>query len=109
MKYSGKIERPDGVGRAQNAATGEMITIYIKVENHRIADARFESTGCGASEVAAEAVCARAVGMHIDEAAEITHEHLEEQLRAAGLPETFCASLAADALHFAILKYALSS
>lgn len=103
MKHRGKSDKPDGVGRARNAATWETITIYIKVENDRIADARFESTGCGASEAA----CARVVGMHIDEAAEIAHAHLEEQLRAAGLPDTFCASLAA-ALHFGIFNYALS-
>lgn len=108
MEHKGKIEKPNGVGRAENAATGETVTVYIKVEKEHITEARFETTGCGISETAAEEICRRAIGMHVDEASELTHEQIEDALSAKNVHGAYCAHLAADALYFAILNYALS-
>jgi len=97
------------VGRAENVATGETITIYIKVEGEHIVDARFESTGCGVSEAAAEEICRRAIGMHIDEASDITQDDIEDSLAAKNLGGSYCAHLAANALYFAIINHVISS
>jgi NifU-like protein involved in Fe-S cluster formation len=106
--HKGTITNPSGTGRAENAATGETITIYIKVEGERITDAQFETTGCGVSEAAAEEICRKAVGMHIDEASEITQDDVEDALAAKNLGGSYCAHLAANALYFAIINYVLS-
>jgi len=70
--------------------------------------ARFESTGCGVSEAAAEEICRKAIGMHIDEASDITQDDIEDTLAAKNMGGSYCAHLAANALYFAIINHVLS-
>ena len=101
----GEIPDASGVGTVGNAACGDIMKIYIKVEDDRIVDAKFKTFGCGAA-IATSSMCTEMVrGKTIDEALAITREQVADEL--GGLPpvKMHCSNLAADALHAAIKEY----
>jgi nitrogen fixation NifU-like protein len=101
----GEIADADGVGTVGNAACGDIMKIYIKVDDDRIVDAKFKTFGCGAA-IATSSMCTEMVrGKTIDEALAITREQVADEL--GGLPpvKMHCSNLAADALHAAIKEY----
>ena len=101
----GEIPDADGVGTVGNAACGDIMKIYIKVEDDKIVDAKFKTFGCGAA-IATSSMCTEMVkGKTIDAALAITREQVAAEL--GGLPpvKMHCSNLAADALHAAIKEY----
>ena len=101
----GEIPDASGVGTVGNAACGDIMKIYIKVEDDKIVDAKFKTFGCGAA-IATSSMCTEMVkGKTIAEALAITREQVAEEL--GGLPpvKMHCSNLAADALHAAINEY----
>jgi nitrogen fixation NifU-like protein len=101
----GEIPNPDGVGTVGNPVCGDLMTMYIKVENNRIKDVKFKTFGCGAAIATSSMTTELAKGKTIDEAMEITRASVAESL--GGLPpvKMHCSNLAADALHAAIKDY----
>jgi nitrogen fixation NifU-like protein len=101
----GEIENADGVGTVGNAVCGDIMKIYIKVEDDKIVDARFKTFGCGAAIATSSMTTEMVVGKTIDEALAITREQVADAL--GGLPpvKMHCSNLAADALHAAIKEY----
>jgi nitrogen fixation NifU-like protein len=101
----GEIPDADGVGTVGNAACGDIMKIYIKVDNDKIVDAKFKTFGCGAA-IATSSMCTEMVkGKTIGEALAISREQVADEL--GGLPpvKMHCSNLAADALHAAIKEY----
>ena len=99
----GEIDNADGVGEVGNMKCGDIMRIYIKVDdNDRIEDIKFRTFGCGAAIATSSVVTEMVKGKTIDEALEITNKAVAEEL--GGLPEAkmHCSNLAADALHKAI-------
>lgn len=101
----GEIEDADGVGTVGNPVCGDMMSIYIKVEDDKIADVKFRTFGCGAAIATTSMTTELAKGKTLDEAMEITRDMVAEEL--GGLPpvKMHCSNLAADALHEAIENY----
>jgi nitrogen fixation NifU-like protein len=101
----GEIPDADGVGSVGNPVCGDMMTIYIKVEENRIADIRFKTFGCGAAVATSSMITELAKGKTLDEAMKITRKDVADSL--GGLPpiKMHCSNLAADALHAAIEAY----
>ena len=101
----GEIEDADGVGTVGNPVCGDMMSIYIKVEDDQIADIKFRTFGCGAAIATTSMTTELAKGMPLDEAMEITRQDVADEL--GGLPpvKMHCSNLAADALHEAIKNY----
>ncbi|MFB0557660.1 MAG: Fe-S cluster assembly scaffold protein NifU [Candidatus Bathyarchaeia archaeon] len=101
----GAIEDADGVGTVGNPVCGDMMSIYIKVENDRIKDIKFKTFGCGAAIATTSMTTELAKGKTLDEALKITREDVADEL--GGLPpvKMHCSNLAADALHEAINDY----
>ena len=101
----GEIEDADGVGTVGNPVCGDMMSIYIKVEDDRIADVKFRTFGCGAAIATTSMTTELAKGKTLDEAMEITRQDVADEL--GGLPpvKMHCSNLAADALHEAIKDY----
>jgi nitrogen fixation NifU-like protein len=104
-KNMGEIENPDGVGRVGNPKCGDLMELYIKVENDIITDVKFKTFGCAAAIATSSMVTEMAVGKTLDEALEITRQDVADELE--GLPpiKMHCSNLAADALHAAIDDY----
>lgn len=102
----GEIEDADGVGQVGNAVCGDIMKIWIKVDdNERIVDCKFKTFGCGAAIATSSMVTELAIGKTLDEALEVSNKVVAEAL--GGLPpvKMHCSNLAADALHAAIADY----
>jgi nitrogen fixation NifU-like protein len=101
----GEIEDADGVGTVGNPVCGDMMSVYIKVEDEKIADIKFRTFGCGAAIATTSMTTELAKGKSLDEAMEITRQDVADEL--GGLPpvKMHCSNLAADALHEAIEDY----
>ena len=101
----GEIENADGVGTVGNATCGDIMKIYIKVEDEKIVEAKFKTFGCGAAIATSSMATEMVVGKTIEEALAITREQVADAL--GGLPpvKMHCSNLAADALHAAIKEY----
>ena len=105
-RNSGIIENASGEGTVGNPTCGDLMTIYIDVDdNEVIQDIKFETFGCGAAIATSSMITEIAKGMTIDEALEITRNDVADALD--GLPpiKMHCSNLAADALTEAIKDY----
>ncbi|NLM26489.1 MAG: Fe-S cluster assembly scaffold protein NifU [Firmicutes bacterium] len=101
----GEIENADGVGEEGNARCGDIMKLWIKVENNRIVDCKFKTFGCGAAIATSSVLTELVIGKTIEEAEEISNQHVVDALD--GLPplKLHCSNLAADALKKAIADY----
>ncbi len=105
-RNSGIIENPSGEGTVGNPVCGDIMTIYIKVdENDILTDVKFSTFGCGAAIATSSMITEMAIGMTVDQAYQITRNDVAEELD--GLPpiKLHCSNLAADALQAAIEDY----
>ena len=100
-----KIEDADGVGTVGNPTCGDLMTIYIKVDDDKITDISFQTFGCGAAIATSSMISEIAVGKTIEEALNITRNDVASELD--GLPpiKMHCSNLAADGLRAAIEDY----
>ena len=99
----GEIENASGVGEVGNAKCGDIMKIYIKVDdNDVITDVKFKTFGCGAAIATSSRATEMVMGKTVDEALQITNEMVTESL--GGLPpvKLHCSVLAEEALHAAI-------
>jgi len=101
----GKLDDADGVGQVGNASCGDIMKIFIKVEDEKIADIKFQTFGCGAAIATSSVATEMVIGKTIDQALELTKAQVAKEL--GGLPpeKLHCSNLAADALHEAIKDY----
>jgi len=101
----GVIENADGVGEVGNPVCGDMMRIYIKVEDNVIKDIKFQTLGCGAAVASSSMMTEMAKGKTLEEALKITNDMVAEAL--GGLPpaKLHCSNLAADGLRAAIEDY----
>lgn len=102
----GVIEDADGVGEVGNPLCGDMMTIYLKLdENERISDIKFQTFGCGSAIAVSSMLTELAKGRTIDEARNITNKDVAEALEGLPKNKLHCSNLGADALHMAIQNY----
>ena len=101
----GILPDPDGEGYAENSACGDATTLYLRVTDGRIAEARFRTFGCAAAIAASSALTEMLKGRSVDEALRIRKEDVAEAL--GGLPPTklHCSVLAEDAVRAAVDDY----
>ena len=101
----GEMEDPSGVGTVGNAKCGDIMRIYIKVEDNVITDVKFKTFGCGAAIATSSKATELVKGKTLDEALQITNKMVMDAL--GGLPpvKVHCSVLAEEALHAAIQDY----
>jgi nitrogen fixation NifU-like protein len=101
----GEIEDADGVGEVGNPVCGDVMKLYLKIENGVIVDAKFKTFGCGAAIATSSITTELIKGKTIEEALKLTNEAVAEAL--GGLPpaKMHCSVLAEDALKAAIEDY----
>jgi len=100
----GKIRSADGVGKAQGPC-GDTIEVYIKLEDSRIAKARFVTDGCHGAIACGDAVTELARGKSISQALEITPDDILASVGQMHESESHCSTLAVNALREAIKNY----
>ncbi|KZX12004.1 Fe-S cluster assembly scaffold protein NifU [Methanobrevibacter curvatus] len=101
----GKIEDASGVGEVGNPTCGDMMTIYIKVEDNILTDIKFETFGCGAAIATSSIITEIALGKTVEEAYEISRNQVAEALDGLPPVKMHCSNLAADGLKAAIENY----
>jgi len=101
----GEIENPDGTGHVGNPVCGDIMELYIRVNDDVITDAKFKTFGCGAAIATSSMVTEMVKGKTIEEALEISNHAVAEALD--GLPpiKMHCSVLAEEALKSAIDDY----
>lgn len=102
----GEIENADAVGEVGNPQCGDIMRLYLKINDNKIVDAKFKTFGCGAAIASSSMLTELVIGKSIDEALDISNELVEEAL--GGLPDVkrHCSLLAEQALLSAIENYA---
>lgn len=101
----GEIKNADGVGRVGNPKCGDIMEMYLKIENNVIVDAKFKTFGCGAA-VATSSISTELVkGKTIEEALEITNKAVAEALDGLPPAKMHCSNLAEEAIRAAIDDY----
>ncbi|MHA2210880.1 MAG: iron-sulfur cluster assembly scaffold protein [Candidatus Thorarchaeota archaeon] len=101
----GKMEDPDGVGTVGNPVCGDMLRMYIKVEDGKIADAKIETFGCVAAIATSSVTTQMAIGMKLEEAKKLSRKEVADALDGLPPQKMHCSNLAADALHKAMEDY----
>jgi len=101
----GEIPDASGVGTVGNPICGDVMRMYIKVENDIIVDAKFKTFGCGAAIATSSMVTEMVKGKSIEEALKISNKAVAEAL--GGLPpiKMHCSVLAEQALRRALADY----
>lgn len=104
-KNMGKMENPDGVGKVGNPVCGDVMYLYIKVKDNRVADIRWETFGCAAAIGTSSIITELAKGKTLEEAEKITKQDVADAL--GGLPpiKMHCSVLSTDALKEAVADY----
>jgi nitrogen fixation NifU-like protein len=104
-KNVGELDDADGEGSVGNPVCGDMMTMYIKVEDEKIKDIKFKTFGCGAAIATSSMTTELAKGKTLDEALKISKKDVAEALDGLPPVKMHCSNLAADALHEAIKDY----
>ena len=104
-KNMGRMKNPDGVGKVGNPVCGDVMYLYIKVKDNRVADIRWETFGCAAAIGTSSIITELAKGKTLEEAEKITKQDVADAL--GGLPpiKMHCSVLSTDALKEAIEDY----
>lgn len=103
----GEIENASGVGTVGNAKCGDIMRIYLDIdENHIIRDVKFKTFGCGAAIATSSMATELIKGKSIDEALEITNKTVMEALDGLPPVKVHCSLLAEEAIHAALWDYA---
>lgn len=105
-KFAGELKDADAIGEEGNAKCGDIMRIYIKVENNKIKDIKFKTYGCVAAIASSDYLCELAIGKTLDEAKNITSKDVVESM-GNDVPNTkvHCSILAQHALKKAIENY----
>lgn len=101
----GKIENADGVGEVGNAKCGDIMKIYIKVDNDVITDVKFNTFGCGSAIASSSMASEMIKGRPVKEALELTNKAVAEALDGLPAHKMHCSVLAEEAIKAAIEDY----
>ena len=101
----GIIENADGVGEIGNAKCGDIMKMYLKVENNIITDVKFETFGCGSAIATSSMATEMIKGKSIDEALQLTNKAVAEALDGLPAHKMHCSVLAEEAIKAAVKDY----
>ncbi len=101
----GEIENADGVGQVGNAKCGDIMKIFLKIENGIILDVKFKTFGCGAAVATSSMATELIIGKTIEEAQQITNKAVMEALDGLPPAKVHCSVLAEEAIAAALLDY----
>ena len=102
----GEIENADGVGTVGNAKCGDIMRIFLKVEDGVIQDVKFKTFGCGAAVATSSMATELVLGKTIQEALQVTNQAVMEALDGLPPVKVHCSLLAEQAIHAALWDYA---
>lgn len=101
----GEIENADGIGEVGNAHCGDIMKIYLKIEDEVITDVKFKTFGCGAAIATSSIATEMIKGKTVEEAMQITNKAVVESLDGLPAQKIHCSVLAEEAVKAAIEDY----
>lgn len=101
----GIIENADGIGEVGNAKCGDIMKIYLKIEQDRIADVKFETFGCGSAIASSSMATELIKGKSVADALALTNKAVAEALDGLPAHKMHCSVLAEEAIKAALRDY----
>ena len=101
----GAMEDANGIGEVGNARCGDIMRIYLKIENDTIEDAKFETYGCGSAIASSSMATEMIKGRSVDEAMALTNQAVAEALGGLPAVKMHCSVLAEEAVKMAVENY----
>ena len=101
----GKMEDADGVGEVGNAKCGDIMKMYIKVKDGRIADVKFKTFGCGSAIATSSIATEMIMGQTLEDALKLSNKAVVEALDGLPAHKIHCSVLAEQAIKAAIADY----
>jgi len=102
----GKLEGENvALGKVGNPVCGDLMEMYIEVEDEKIKDVKFQTFGCGSAIATSSMITELVKGKTLDEAMKVTRNDVADELDGLPPVKMHCSNLAADALHDAIKNY----
>ena len=98
----GEIEDADGVGEVGNAKCGDIMKVYLKIENNIITDVKFKTFGCGSAIASSSMATELIKGKPIEEALKLSNKAVTEALDGLPTHKIHCSVLAEEAIKDAI-------
>lgn len=104
-KNVGTIENADGVGMVGNPSCGDIMKIYLKIDNNVITDAKFQTFGCAAAITTSSVATTLVIGKTVEEALKVTNKDVIKEIGDLPAQKHHCSVLAEEAIHEAINDY----
>ena len=101
----GEISDASGIGEVGNAKCGDIMKMYLKIENGVIVDVKFKTFGCGAAVATSSMATEMIKGKTVDEALELTNKAVVEALDGLPPAKIHCSVLAEEAVKSAVADY----
>ena len=103
----GEMENPSGVGTVGNAKCGDIMRMYLDIDENRVVkEAKFKTFGCGAAVATSSMATEMVKGKTVQEALEVTNKAVMEALDGLPPVKIHCSLLAEEAIHAALWDYA---
>ena len=101
----GVIENADGVGEVGNPVCGDIMKIYLKIDNDTISDVKFETFGCGSAIASSSMATEMIKGKTVDEALAVTNRQVVDALGGLPAHKLHCSVLAEESIKSAVKDY----
>ena len=101
----GVIEDADGVGQVGNAVCGDIMKIYLKIENDIVTDVKFETFGCGSAIASSSMATELIKGKPLSDALALSNKAVTEALDGLPAHKLHCSVLAEEAIRAAVKDY----
>lgn len=101
----GTIDNADGVGEVGNAKCGDIMKIYLKIDNDTVSDVKFETFGCGSAIASSSMATEMIKGKPLDQVADLTNKAVVEALDGLPAHKLHCSVLAEEAVKAALKDY----
>ena len=104
-KNVGLIKNASGVGQVGNMKCGDIMKIYLKIEDNIIVDAKFKTFGCVAAIVSTDLACDKIKGKSVEDALKVTNEEILKEMGEIPANKIHCSILAKEAIEEAVKDY----
>ena len=102
---AGQMDNPDAIGIVGNASCGDILKIYLKIDNDVITNASFQTFGCAAAIASSSVATEMLKGKTLEEALKITNYEVVEKLEGLPPQKIHCSVLAEEAIKLAVEDY----